>query len=172
MNDWTNMFIASDDMDFYECYTVARSSHSDIWWSPNDTSDTILLGSSHASVKYQYQYWTLWKWLQDTKHLCRRLCCVHSTMLPDTAAAISWPDRDTDPLLTNLNCLYCPKSKPEMYYHESSANHCKCWLQTIHSKITWEIWEHSTNSLVHFDSKKKVRQDKRKTYRHLIECLN
>ena len=123
------------------------------------------------------------------QNICVGSCVVPSTMLPDTAAVTSWPDRDTNPLLTNLNFLYCPKSKPELHYGESSANHHKC-LHITHGKFIWEIWELSINkgdkpykcSLCnksfnqsgHFYIlgciKKNIRQDKRKTYQHLTEC--
>jgi len=39
--------------------TVAGSSHCKTRRPSNDTSDTILLASSHTNAEYQYQYWTL-----------------------------------------------------------------------------------------------------------------
>ena len=34
-----------------------------------------------------------------------------------------------------LKFLYCPKSKPEMHYGDSSASHCKCCLHSTHGKF-------------------------------------
>jgi len=82
-------------------------------------------------------------------HCANIAYCVPSTMLPDKATAISWPGRHTDSLLTNLIFFVHSKSKPETHYGESSANHRKCCLHSTHGKIIWEIWELSTNSLVH-----------------------
>jgi len=59
-----------------------------------------------------------------------------------------------------------------MHYGKSSANHHKC-QSTIPGKFTWEFQFGGLVLIAYyiFGSKKKnIRQHKRKTYRHLIEC--